>query len=211
MGTIESLRSLLAEKFPRPSPMPACPTLPTGIPAIDALTGGLPGNSLTECSGPLSSGSLLLHALLESTAVRHSFTALIDPAGTFDPGSYPESLLPRLLWARPPSPARALAAADLLLRDANLPLVILDLQLCPAADLRKLPTSSWHRLQRLLETSPATLLVLTRFPAVPSARLRLHLQSSASLESLAVPRRDLSLSLAVSPERIRPLRHAHSA
>ncbi|MEN9285118.1 MAG: hypothetical protein RLZZ179_2611 [Verrucomicrobiota bacterium] len=211
MGTIDSLRSLIAAKFPAAPPPPPSAALPTGLPCIDALTGGLPGNSLTECSGPLSCGSLLLHALLETTASRQSFAALIDPACAFDPGSYPPDLLPRLLWAQPPSPAKALAAADLLLRDANLPLVILDLQLCLPQDLQKLPTSSWHRLQRLLESSSAALLVLSRFPSVPSARLRLHLHADHRLAALATPRHELAPALSASQERIRPLHHAHPA
>jgi RecA/RadA recombinase len=55
-----------ASTLERPSPE----MVSTGVPAIDALTGGLPRGALTEIVGPASSGrtSLLLSLLAQATA-----------------------------------------------------------------------------------------------------------------------------------------------
>ncbi|MDP9268410.1 MAG: hypothetical protein M3P27_08825, partial [Acidobacteriota bacterium] len=61
----------------RERPAPLC--LPTGVPEVDALTGGLPRGALSEIIGPVSSGrtSLLLALLAQATA-RAEFCALVD-------------------------------------------------------------------------------------------------------------------------------------
>src|ERR1700685_4475356 len=60
----------------------------SGIPAIDALTGGLPRGCLTEVCGPASSGrtSMLLAALAAATQ-RHEVCALVDISDAFNPHS----------------------------------------------------------------------------------------------------------------------------
>lgn len=77
--------------------------VPSGVPAIDALTGGLPRGALTEIVGPISSGrtSLLLSALAQSTA-RQEACALVDATDAFDPESAVAAGvdLKRLLWVR---------------------------------------------------------------------------------------------------------------
>jgi hypothetical protein len=75
----------------------------SGIPQVDALTGGLPRGYLTEVCGPDSSGrtSLLLSVLAAATR-REEICTLIDVSDAFDPysaataGISPE----RLLWVR---------------------------------------------------------------------------------------------------------------
>ena len=47
----------------------------------------------------------------------------------------------------------AVKAVDLLLRDGNFPLVVLDLVLNDSAELRKIPQTNWYRLQRLVEAA----------------------------------------------------------
>ena len=75
-------------------------------------------------------------------------------------------------------------AGDLLLRDGNFPLVILDLVLNAPEELRKIPQTNWYRLQRLVELAPAACLVLTRYAMVASAQLKLVLENSWNLDSL---------------------------
>src|SRR6516165_3290493 len=67
---------------------PAPDTVSFGIVALDALTGGLPRGSLTEISGPDSSGrtSVLLAALAAATP-RGEICALIDATDSFHPHS----------------------------------------------------------------------------------------------------------------------------
>ena len=75
----------------------------SGIPAIDALTGGLPRGCLTEICGPASSGrtSLLLAALASATH-RGEFCAVVDASDALDPHSAVAAgiELERLLWVR---------------------------------------------------------------------------------------------------------------
>ena len=78
-------------------------TLSTGVPAIDALTGGLPRSALTEIFGPASSGrtSLLLSLLAEVTS-RQEVCALVDASDAFNPHSAAAARvdLKRVLWVR---------------------------------------------------------------------------------------------------------------
>jgi len=82
---------------------PAPDTVSFGIVALDALTGGLPRGSLTEISGPDSSGrtSVLLAALAAATQ-RGEICALIDATDSFHPHSAVAAGidLTRLLWVR---------------------------------------------------------------------------------------------------------------
>jgi recombination protein RecA len=82
---------------------PAPEMIPSGIAALDTLTGGLPRGCITEICGPVSSGrtSVLLAAL--STATRRGeCCALIDASDALDPHSATAAAvdLDRLLWIR---------------------------------------------------------------------------------------------------------------
>jgi hypothetical protein len=184
---IVHLRQLLAERFPQTS-APAGESLPTGVRTIDdASGGGLPKSAITELITPhFSAGSaLLVHALLQ-TAHRHAFfLALVDGRDSFDPATAAPAVLPNLLWVRCAAAAEAVKAADFLLRDGNFPLVVLDLVLNPAEELRKIPQTNWYRLQRLVEATPAAFLVLTRQSIISSAQLKLSLENAWRLPDLA--------------------------
>ena len=75
----------------------------SGIPALDALTGGLPRGCLTEICGPASSGrtSVMLAALASATR-RGEYCALIDASDVLDPHTATAAGvdLARLLWVR---------------------------------------------------------------------------------------------------------------
>ena len=183
------LRKLLAERFPQPVTSPAL-RLATGLPLIDeAIGGGFPKSAITELSSPqVSAGSaLLLYALLEKAARDRSFLALVDGRDSFDPsalGGLGNRRLCHLLWVRCTKAFDAVKAADLLLRDGNFPLVVLDLVLNPSTELRKIPSSHWYRLQRLVETVPTAFLVLTRASIISSAQLKLSLENAWTLADL---------------------------
>src|SRR5262249_40126451 len=108
----------------------------------------------------------------------------IDGRDSFDPCALPNSILRQLLWVRCTKVFEAVKAADLLLRDGNFPLVILDLILNSLDELRKIPQTTWYRLQRLVESVPTACLVLTRYETVSSAQLKLVLENSWNLETL---------------------------
>lgn len=186
---IIDLRNLLAERFPQ-SFTPLAPRLPIGLPAIDeAIGGGLPKSAITELSSQeVSAGSaLLLYALLQNAQRERHFLALVDGGDSFDPSALGElghGRLRNLLWVRCTKALDAVKAADLLLRDGNFPIVVLDLVLNPSAEVRKIPQTSWYRLQRLVETAPTAFLVLTRASIISSAQLKLSLENAWTLADL---------------------------
>jgi len=82
---------------------PAPEMVSSGIPAIDALTGGLPRGCLTEICGSASSGrTTLLLAGLAAATRRGEFCVVVDASDTLDPQSVAAAgvELNRLLWVR---------------------------------------------------------------------------------------------------------------
>ena len=185
-GKIVDLRKLLAERFPHAPTTPAT-RLVTGLPFLDqAIGGGLPRGAITEMISPRkSAGSAsFIHALIDVVYRDNYFMALIDGRDSFDPCGLNNASLRHLLWVRCLKGSEGIKAADLLLRDANFPLVIIDLMLNSMEELRKIPQTNWYRLQRLVELAPTVCLVLTRYEMVGSAQLKLVLESSWNLETL---------------------------
>lgn len=181
-----ALRRLLAERFPSVQ-RPAARSLPTGLSAFDEITGGLPLGAVTEvvCAAPSCGGHLFLGQLLGLTRMRRQRAALVDAMDAFDPASFPADHLAHLVWVRGNgSIATALAAADLLARDANLGLVVLDLRDASGSELRRTPPTLWYRLQRAVEGTDLSFVVQTSHALVPSARLRLELDRPLPLTAL---------------------------
>jgi hypothetical protein len=182
---IVDLRNLLAERFPRP-PVATETLLTTRLSFLDQATGGgLPKSAITELISPQISGgsASLIHALLQSAQRDRYFIALIDGCDSFDPQPLGNSCLRHLLWVRCSQSFEAIKAADLLLRDGNFPLVIVDLVFDDPEELRKIPQTSWYRLQRLVETTSTACLVLSRQSMVSGAQLKIVLENSWSLET----------------------------
>jgi len=207
-SAIIDLRNLLAERFPQPLTPPNL-RLATGLAAIDKLLGGgLPKSAITELSSPhVSAGTaLLLYALLQNAYQSGYFLALVDGRDSFDPQPLGNSRLRNLLWVRCTNALDALKAADLLLRDGNFPLVVLDLVLNVSVELRKIPQTSWYRLQRLVEAAPTAFLVLTRESIISSAQLKLSLDNAWTLADLE--RNDLTARLPILVKRAQGGREA---
>jgi hypothetical protein len=183
-GKIIDLRKLLAERFPHPPAAPA--TRLVTLPVLDESTeGGLPRGAMTELISAQTSGgsASLIHALLHAAHRDNYFLALIDGRDSFDPCGLNTASLRHLLWVRCSKASEAIKAADLLLRDGNFPLVIIDLVLNSAEELRKIPQTNWYRLQRLVELAPTACLVLSRYEMVGSTQLKLVLENSWNLET----------------------------
>src|SRR4029434_9847724 len=126
--------------------------IPTGVPALDVLLGGgLPIGDLTELvgDGQGTGTAQVIHSLLEVAAAGGRFVTLVDGMDSFDVDAASPTAVARRLWVRCRSPAEALKATDVVLRDRNLPLVVLDLKLNATRELRRLVSSVWHRLRRL--------------------------------------------------------------
>jgi hypothetical protein len=182
---IIDLRNLLAERFPHPA-YTITRRLSTGLPCLEEpIGGGLPRGAITELISPgTSAGSAsLIQALLHSAYRDNYFLALIDGRDSFDACLLDNAWLQHLLWVRCSKASEGVKAADLLLRDGNFPLVIVDLVLNAPDELRKIPQTNWYRLQRLVEIVPTACLVLTRFEIVSSAQLKLVLENPWDIQT----------------------------
>jgi hypothetical protein len=161
---IIELRQVLAQRFPQEIPPPSS-LLATGIECLDRpLDGGLRRGSITQLVAPLPScgSASLLHDLIESMQASSQFVALIDGKNSFEP-LYSASVTNLLLWIRCENVTQAIRAADLIIRDGNIVLSILDLKQNEAHELRKVPATAWYRLQRITAEIGTTLLLITSY------------------------------------------------
>ena len=156
---------------------------PTGWTRLDeALGGGLPVGALSEVVREQSSSGSA--TLLRWMLRENRFVGLIDGQDSFELGAMDEAALRRLLWVRCRSAEEAMKAADILLRDGNLPIVLLDLAANPPAALRAIPATTWHRFQRILEQTTTACVVFTPRAMIGPAAVRVTLTSRFSLDAL---------------------------
>ncbi len=190
------LRSLLAEKFPAVETKESG-VLPTGHAAFDGPEGGLRRGRLTEITGSLGAGPLFLELLLTILAREKCFAALIDGGHSFSPEDYSPDALARLLWVFCREAGQAIKSADLLLRDGNLALVVLDLQWLAPRDLQRIPASTWHRFQRVVEKTDAVFAVISPRPMIEGAAVRIAVRNQWDLRAMRCCRSKLMSELEV--------------
>lgn len=211
-ANVIQLRQLLSEKFPEARMRLDAPRdteadrWPTGLPQIDKpLQGGLPKGAIAEFAGAkkCSGSATLVREILSNAARRNEIIALIDGSDSLDLARIEQRVLSRLLWIRCRTAEDALKASDLVLRDNNLPLVLIDLKLNPEKQLRKIPATVWHRFQRLVEETSSVCMVFTPYPMVSRAQTRIAFHSAFSLEALEKDAGELlnQLKLEVSDRR----------
>jgi hypothetical protein len=209
---IIQLRQLLKERFPglrtnaeEFSPGTR-PLWPTGLRQIDdLLQGGLAKGALTEIvSERRAAGSALLAcSLLCQAAQAGQIVAFVDGADSLEVTQLEESVLSRLLWVRCRSAAEALKATDLLLRDGNVPLVLLDIAINPEKQLRAIPATTWYRLQRLIEETSTVCIVFTPRIMVSPAHDRIFLHGTFSLDCLEQEQDELLSDLKLEATEMR--------
>lgn len=219
---IVAFRELLRAKFPEAhataaqhlKAAAAAEPVRSGVSCLDGL--GLAKGALTEVVGPQPGCGigLLIASLLQReqpAALSVEPTALIDGRDAFDPWSLPAAVLDKLLWVRCRETGEAIKAADLLLRDGNIQLVLLDLQMQPPTAVRSLPLSVWHRLRMLAEKSGASLCAFTPCQIVSGARSRILLEHPFTLDDLYRSRTALAAKLTARIERTSPREFAETA
>jgi hypothetical protein len=205
----------------------------SGVTALDAqLGGGFPRGQLSELVGPRSSGrtSLLLHMLATATA-RGELVALVDALDMLDVESAHAAGvdLSQLLWIRGhvvsnPGMCRdlnyraveqAIRALTLVLQAGNFGLVVFDAAESPAEAVRRLPFTTWLRLQRLIEGSQTTAVLVGNEPmARSSAGLTVKLGNispPSSSQSLIPSRLPLATSFRTQIVRARARYQAEGA
>jgi len=143
--------------------------LSTGVAVVDELLGGgLPRGQVSEVHGPPSAGRTGLVLALASRVTRAGALAgWVDPRDRFDPGTAAGAGLDlaRLLWLRgragpPRALPEAVAATGTLVGSGLFDLVVLDLAGIPAVEIQRLPGATWIRLQRMIESTPAALVLI---------------------------------------------------
>jgi hypothetical protein len=209
---IIQLRQLLKERFPglrtnaeEFSP-DTRPLWPTGLPQIDdLLQGGFAKGALTEIvSERRAAGSALLAcSLLHQAAQAGQIVAFVDGADSLEVTQLEETVLSRLLWVRCRSTTEALKATDLLLRDGNVPLVLLDIAINPEKQLRTIPATTWYRLQRLIEETSTVCIVFTPRVMVSPAHTRIFLHGTFSLDCLEQDQDELLSGLKLEAAEMR--------
>jgi|SRR5882724_1798802 len=136
---------------------------PSGISAIDSMTGGLPAGAITEIVGAHSSGrtSFMLSALRAASS-QNDLCALIDTSDSLDISSATKAgiVLRNLLWVRCSSDVdRAFKATELLLRSGLFGLVVLDLcRISLKSD--GIQQGTWIRLRRSIENTKIRFMVI---------------------------------------------------
>jgi hypothetical protein len=159
---------------------------PTTVMSLDeCLGGGLPRGQLCELAGAPSSGrTTLLLRLLAGVTQRGDLAALVDTTDSLDVGSAADAGidLQRLLWIRGSSSAqlarsdggafaleRAVKALNLVLQAGGFSVVVIDLADVPGALLKRLPLTTWLRLQRAIEGRETTCVLVVPEPLARSA------------------------------------------
>jgi hypothetical protein len=188
----------LTSALPYPDSRDPLAVAASEVAPLDALLGeGFPRGQLSGLVGGRSSGrtSVLLQMLAAATA-RGEFVALIDALDMFDVASASEAGVEfdRLLWVRghvvinpglcrdmnERAVAQAIKGLTLVLQAGNFGLVILDLAEAPSEAIRRLPFTTWLRLQRILEGSQTScVLVGSESIARSSGGLTLRLGNRA--------------------------------
>ena len=177
----------------------------TGLGETPALLEEFPAGAISEvvAAGPGAGLGLVIAGLLgEPTEVcTHPEMALVDGADGFDPASFSAPACARLLWVRCHSALEMVKAAELLVRDGNLPLVLLDATGLDRRELLALPVSVWWRLKQGAEQGGCRLVVLVQQRLVAAARIRLSWSAELELVDFDERREDLWFRLRREPVR----------
>ena len=152
----------------------------TDVALLDAcVRGGFPRGQLSEIVGPSSSGrtAIVLQTIAASTR-RGEIAALVDTFDRLDVASAAAAAidLERLLWVRGEASGgsdravnRALKAVNLVLQAGGFGCVVLDLADVPPVALRRIPFTTWLRMQRIIEGSDTACVLMAAQPLARSA------------------------------------------
>jgi hypothetical protein len=203
---LEVLRKQMREKFPQAHGVRA-----DGVAAVEQgkpfRAEAFPMGAISEVVpvGPVAGISLMIAGLLgdPEEASPHPELVLVDGSDAFDPASFTGIACSKMLWVRCRSAMEMIKAADLLVHDGNMSLVLLDSCGLPRRDLVGLAAAVWWRLKLAVERNGGRLVVMATAPLVPCASLRLSLSAELSLHDFDCSRDELLERLQATPEKIR--------
>jgi hypothetical protein len=162
--------------------------IPSDVAALDAwLRGGLPRGQLSELAGPPSSGRMtMLLQMMAAATRRGELVALVDTLDRLDASSVVAAGVDveRFLWIRGADLARSIStslsvvdraldrglkALNLVLQAGGFGVVAIDLADVPLAAVKRLPFTTWLRVQRAIEGSDMACVVVAPEPLARSA------------------------------------------
>jgi len=157
----------------------------SGMAEVDAmLSGGIPRGTITEVSGPSSTGktSFALCTLASITQLGNA-CAWVDVSDALSPETAAASgvELRRLLWLRMSAERRmkladkpwfrleqALKATDLVLQTGGFAVVVLDMSDVLPQHTQRIPLGTWYRFRLAAEHARTALVFLTQSPCASS-------------------------------------------
>lgn len=160
---------------------------PTSVTALDAaLGGGFPRGQLSEIVGARSSGrASAMQRLMAAATGRGELVALVDVLDMLDVESAAHAGvdLSRLLWIRghvvthpglcadmnQRAMEQAVRALTLVLQAGTMGLVVFDAGEAPVEAVRRLPFTTWLRLQRMVEGRETICVLVGREPMARSS------------------------------------------
>lgn len=202
---VVALRRLLDERYPT-ARFKEQRRILTGIPGLDvALQGGIPTGALSEFVSEADSAGnqLSLGSIVHSTRHARQRLALVDAANAFDLEGWDDDALAHVLWIRTQSLAETWRAADLVIRDPNYSLIVIDVRGFPERDLLKTKDSIWTRLQRGAEQAETAAVTFSTTAIVPNAAMRVVFREPLAAESLTMLRGAIQSHLSVDLQRSR--------
>ncbi|MCU0794532.1 MAG: hypothetical protein MUF31_01210 [Akkermansiaceae bacterium] len=203
---IEELRRQLRDRFPAAH----ASLRPAGVPEVSPepwIFKNYPAGGLSEIVTPegRSPLGLLVAGWLGEPGERMNFPdlVLVDGSDSLDPDSLGENACSRLLWVRCAAAMELVKAGELLIRDGNLPTILLDAAGLPVRALRQIPAAAWWRLKQAAEQSGCRVICLSPQPILPCAALRLSLSADFSLDDLYLSRAEVLPRVKAKTERLR--------
>ncbi len=208
-SSLQEIRRQLREKFPSAHGFATISESVAEISKSLFEISTFPAGAISEIIPANAGGglSLWLAGLLAEPEEAPLFPkfVLVDGGDSLDPASYTAAACSQLLWVRCLKVMEVMKAADLLVRDGNVPFIMLDFCGLPPVSLKSIPAAAWWRLKQLSEIGRCRLLVLASFPLVPCASLRLALSCRLELGDFDLPRKEI---LQRVEARLDQLRHA---
>ena len=204
---LQEIRRQLREKFPSAHGFTTISEPVAQISKTLFEIATFPAGAISEIIPATAGGglSLWIAGLLAEPEEAPPFPkfVLVDGGDSFDPASHTAAACSQLLWIRCAKVSEVIKAADLLVRDGNVPFIMLDLCGLPPVSLKSLPAAAWWRLKQLSEATRCRLLVLAPFPLVPCASLRLALSCRLELADFDLPRKEILQRVEARSEQLR--------
>lgn len=162
-----------------------------------SLGGGWAQGQLTELIAPeVSTGSgLVMAQLLARARQERRYVILLDVGQGFSMEGFSANDLETLLWVGCGSAKEAIKALDVVSRDENFFLFLIDLRDSEPSDWRSVRASQWYRVLGQLRQRESVALLFARQAVTAAAKQRLELKQRLSWESLEGEREVLKASI----------------